>query len=81
MKHGTPFRAAALFAMAMAAIANTFAPGSSGRQAALAGLAPYQGRGKGRSARHNQGGTRAYQRAATKARNIKRYKAQCKGSK
>lgn len=78
MKHGTPFRAASLMAAALAAVAQMFAPGTSGFTAAIAGV-KYEGRGKGRARTHNNGGTAAAQRAAVKARNVKRHRAHCKG--
>lgn len=44
-------------------------------------LAPYEGRGKGRARNHDRGGTRRAQRAALKTRNIKRFRAQSRGSR
>ena len=78
MKHGTPFRAATMMAMALASIAQMFAPGTSGFTAAIAGM-KYEGRGKGRARYHDGGGTAAAKRAAVKARNVKRHRAHCKG--
>lgn len=79
IKHGTPFRSAMLMAQALAALAQSFAPGSVGFNQAAQGLGAYEGRGKGRTARHNRGGVRANQRAAVKARNVKRHRAHLKG--
>lgn len=79
MRAGTPFRAAQMMALAIAAVAQSFAPGSVGFNQAVMGLGPYAGRGKGRNTTHNRGGSRAYQRAAVKARNVKRYRASLKG--
>lgn len=79
IKHGTPFRAASMMALALAAISQSFAFGSVGYNQAAQGLGAYEGRGKGRTARHNRGGVRANQRAAAKARNVKRYRASLKG--
>ena len=79
MKHGTPFRAAAMFAAALAAIHARFAADFVARQGALAKLGSYEGRGKGRARHHDRGGSRAYQRAATKRRNVKRFRAQNRG--
>lgn len=70
IRHGTPFRAAQLFALAIAAL---------GAPAALNQLGPYEGRGKGRTRRHDNGGTRAHQRAATKRRNVQRHRKACRG--
>lgn len=79
MKHGVPFRAAAMFAATLAAMVQTFGAGTSAFSAAAAKMQPYQGRGKGRARYHDNGGTRRAQRAAVKRRNIKRFKAQSKG--
>jgi hypothetical protein len=53
--------------------------GTSALQHALGGLAPYRSRGKGKGRTHDNGGTRAYQRAALKARNVKRHRKACHG--
>ena len=79
MRSGTPFRAAALFSMALAAIAQQFAVGSVAFQQHANSLGSYEGRGKGRARHHDNGGTRRAQRAAVKTRNIKRFRAQSKG--
>jgi hypothetical protein len=79
MKHGVPFRAAAMFAATLAAMVQTFGAGTSAFKAEAARLEPYQGRGKGRAVHHDNGGTRRAKRAAVKRRNIKRFKAQSKG--
>lgn len=68
-----------LMAAAIASITQQFSQNFAAKQGALAELGPYQGRGKGRTARHNRGGTARFQRAAVKARNIKRHRAHCKG--
>lgn len=74
MKHATPFKAAELFAHALAAIASAYRPGSVAYGTAVNALGPYKGRGKGRTRNHDRGGSRAYQRAAVKARNTKRFR-------
>lgn len=79
MRSGTPFRAAALFSMALAAIAQQFAVGSVAFKQHADSLGPYQGGGKGKTRHHDNGGTRRAQRAATKTRNIKRFRAQSRG--
>ena len=78
MKHGTPFRAAQMMALAIASMAQTFGAGTALFQNALAGM-KYEGRGKGRARNHDGGGTARAKRAATKARNVKRYRASLKG--
>lgn len=79
MKHGAPFRAAAMFAAALAALAQSFGAGTVAFSAAAAKLPPYSGRGKHRAVHHDNGGTRRAQRAAVKRRNIKRFRAQTRG--
>ena len=79
MKHGTPFRAAMMMAASLAAIQREFAGNFAMLQAGISSLGPYEGRGKGRTARHDGGGTARAKRAALKARNVKRHKAHCKG--
>ena len=79
MKHGTPFRAAMVMAAAIASITQQYAQDFAARQVAMQGLGAYEGRGRGRTARHNRGGTARFQRAAVKARNVKRHRAHCKG--
>ena len=78
MKHGTPFRAAQMMALTIASMAQTFGAGSALFREGLANL-KYEGRGKGRARRHDNGGTAMAKRAATKARNVKRYRASLKG--
>jgi len=74
---GRPFAAAiAMMAMVQAAMA---IPEFSRRQAALAELGPYEGRGKGKTRHHDRGGTRAYQRAALKKRNRAAHRKACRG--
>lgn len=70
-----------MFSMALAAIADIHRTSTVNFNAEAKALGPYKGRGKGRAASHDQGGTRAFQRAATKARNVKRHKAHCKGAR
>jgi hypothetical protein len=77
--HGSPFRAAAIMMASLAVLAATHAPGSVAFNQAASGMA-YQGRGKGRTRMHDNGGTAVAKRAATKRRNIKRYRANCKGA-
>jgi hypothetical protein len=79
VKHGTPFRAAIAFATALAALATAHGYGTAAFQGALSQMQPYEGRGKHRARHHDQGGTRRAQRAARKARNIKRFRAQSRG--
>lgn len=79
MKHGTPFRAAMMMAASLAAMAQSMGAHTLGFQMAARDLAPYEGRGKGKTRRHDNGGTATAKRAATKARNIKRHRAHCKG--
>ena len=79
MKHGTPFRAALAMAAALAGIQSMYSRDMAAQQLAIQGLGAYEGRGKGRIARHNRGGTARFQRAAVKARNVKRHRAHCKG--
>ena len=67
---GRPFaRAAQLFSLVQAAVA-LHGAGTVELQVALSGLPAYRSRGKGKGRRHDQGGTRAAQRAALKARNV-----------
>lgn len=79
MRSGTPFRAAALFSMALAAIALQFSVNSVAFNQAAQALGPYRGGGKGKTRSHDGGGTRRFQRAALKKRNIKRSRAQARG--
>lgn len=79
MRSGTPFRAAALFSMALAAIAAKFSIHSVAFNQAANALGPYEGRGKGKTRSHDGGGTRSFQRAALKKRNTKRSRAQARG--
>lgn len=79
--HGVAFRAAILMSQALAVLASQFAPGTVAFSQAAERIGPYKGRGKGRARYHDQGGTRAFQRAAAKARNVKRHKAHCKGKR
>ena len=74
MKSGVPFRAAMMFAAALASIGERFKADSAGRQAALAQVGAYEGRGKGRTKFHHGFGNRAYQRKAIKARNVRRFR-------
>lgn len=80
MRSGTPFRAAARFSMALAAIALQFSVNSVAFSQAAQALGPYKGGGKGKTRSHDGGGgTRRFQRAALKKRNIKRSRAQARG--
>lgn len=69
-----PFsRARAMFALVVAAMA------AANPTAALAALAPYESRGKGGKQPHKKGnGSARSKRAATKARNVQRYKEACR---
>lgn len=79
MRFGTPFRAAAMFAAALASLSHQFGAGSTAFRLAAAKLPAYEGRGKHRARHHDNGGTRRAQRAAVKRRNIKRFRAQARG--
>lgn len=68
-----------MMATALAAMATSFGAGTSAFNAAAAKLQPYEGRGKNKGYRHDDGGTRRAQRAARKTRNIKRFRAQSRG--
>lgn len=81
MKHGAPFRAAQIFAQILAAIATQHGYGTAAFQGAVNKLPAYEGRGKHRARHHDRGGSRKVQRAAIKARNIKRFKAQGKSNR
>lgn len=79
MKAGTPFRAAMMMSLALATLAQAHKVGSVGFQAGLNDIGPYEGRGKHRARHHDQGGTRAFQRAAIKARNVRKHRRACRG--
>jgi len=67
------FRAIEAAFRAVAEVIKAHPPGPSvARDAALAALPVYRSRGKGKGVRHNNGGTRAAQRGALKARNVAR---------
>jgi hypothetical protein len=68
-------RASSLLAAISALAASSFAALPVVPRSLIAGT----GRGKGRTKTHNRGGVRANQRAAAKARNVKRYRASLKG--
>lgn len=48
---------------------------------ALAKIGPYESRGKGGKSPSRHVGTKAHKRAATKARNVRRHRAACKGGR
>ena len=79
IKSGTPFRAAQMMALAIAAVIRQFSDDTSARQAALTRLGRYSGRGKGRTRTHDRGGSRAYQRAAAKRRNTINFRRSSRG--
>lgn len=79
MRSGTPFRAAMMMAAALAALSYRYAPGTALFQAGLNDIGPYEGRGKGRTRRHDGGGTRAFQRAAVKTSNRAKHRRACRG--
>jgi len=61
-------RARAMFALIAAAMG--LAP--LARKDALSSISPYESHGKRKTARHDNGGTKAHARAAGKARNVRR---------
>lgn len=67
--NSNPFRrAASMMALVTAAMTAFPRPGVA-QAAALNALDPYISRGKRKTRRHDRGGTKAFQRAAAKARN------------
>lgn len=76
LKHGTPFRAAAMFAAALSAAITKY---DGDVRAARESIDPYEGGGKNRTKHHDNGGSRMAQRAVRKARNKARHRAHCKG--
>lgn len=77
--HSQPFMRARMMRAQIEAVVQAYGAGTVGAQAALANLGPYEGRGKGRTARHDRGGNRAHQRAALKARNRARHRRAGRG--
>lgn len=74
----SPFsRASAMFS----AIAAAMALAPSMQKVALSQIGPYESRGKGGKAPSRRVGTKACQRAARKARNVRRHRAACKGGR
>lgn len=79
MKGNNAFgRAKALFALVLTAV-QMHGPGTVALADALSGLPVYKSRGKGKTRRHDQGGTRAAQRAAVKRRNVLRNRSAHRG--
>lgn len=68
----TPFARAMAMMAAVASIMSEHAHNFAFQKAAIAKLGPYESRGKGKTRRHDNGGTKAHQRAATKHRNVLR---------
>ncbi len=72
----SPFaRASAMFAAIAAAM--SLAPAM--QQVALSQIGTYESRGKGGKSPHRRTGVKAAQRAARKARNVRRHRQACKG--
>lgn len=76
---GRPFaRAAQMFAVIAAAV-QLYGVGTVAlAQAVISDIPEYRSRGKGKARRHDNGGTRAFQRAATKRRNVARHRKACR---
>lgn len=81
IKAGTPFRAAMLMSMQIAAVQSLFARDMASQQQALSALGPYEGRGKGktRPSFSFNDGSRRTNRAATKRRNVLRHRKAGRG--
>lgn len=79
IKSGTPFRAAQMMALAIAAAIAQAGHDATSREAAIRALGPYQGRGKGKARTHDQGGSRAFQRVAAKRRNTIKFRRANRG--
>ena len=79
IRGGTPFARARMLVAAIGAIVAAAGGNAIAAQAQLANLAPYEGRGKGKTKRHDRGGTASAQRAAQKRRNQQRHRKACRG--